>query len=77
MDGPGPPHQGKTYDDELKALTRENGAARRLATVPGIGVINAIALLAAVGDASAFAKGREVIRVGLAHLCWPHHQQTA
>lgn len=33
---------------------------RRLATIPGIGVINATALLAAVGDASAFAKGRDL-----------------
>jgi transposase len=50
----------KAYDDELMALTREDGAARRLATIPGIGVINATALLAAVGDASAFAKGRDL-----------------
>jgi transposase len=34
--------------------------ARRLATVPGIGVINATALLAAVGDGSAFARGRDL-----------------
>ena len=50
----------KAYDDELMALTREDGAARRLATIPGIGVINATALLAAVGDASAFAGGRDL-----------------
>lgn len=49
-----------TYDDELAALTREDALARRLATIPGIGVINATALLAAVGDASAFAKGRDL-----------------
>ena len=48
----------KAYDDELMALTREDGAARRLATIPGIGVVNATALLAAVGDASAFATGK-------------------
>jgi transposase len=47
-----------TYDDELASLTREDEMARRLATVPGIGVINATALLAAVGDGSAFARGR-------------------
>jgi transposase len=50
----------KAYDDELVTLTREDDAARRLATIPGIGVINATALLAAVGDASAFAKGRDL-----------------
>ena len=48
------------YDDELAALTRDDEQARRLATIPGIGVINATALVAAVGDASAFAKGRDL-----------------
>lgn len=50
----------KAYDDELSALTREDEQARRLATIPGIGVINATALLAAVGDGSAFAKARDL-----------------
>lgn len=50
----------KAYDDELAALARENEQARRLATIPGIGVINATALVAAVGDASAFGKGRDL-----------------
>ena len=49
-----------TYDDELAALTRDDELARRLATIPGIGVINATALVAAVGDASAFARGRDL-----------------
>ncbi|PEQ10192.1 IS110 family transposase [Novosphingobium sp. PC22D] len=50
----------RAYDDELAALTREDAQARRLATIPGIGVINATALLAAIGDGSAFAKGRDL-----------------
>ena len=50
----------KAYDDELAALTREDVQARRLATIPGIGVINATALLAAIGDGSAFPKGRDL-----------------
>lgn len=50
----------RAYDDELAALTREDERARALATIPGIGVINATALLAAVGDASTFAKGRDL-----------------
>lgn len=50
----------KAYDDELAALTREDEQARRLATIPGIGVINATALLAAIGDGSAFAKARDL-----------------
>lgn len=48
------------YDDELAALTRDDEMARRLATIPGIGVINATGLLAAIGDASAFARGRDL-----------------
>jgi transposase len=56
----------RAYDDELAALTRENQQARQLATIPGIGVINATALLAAIGDGSAFAKGRDLAaRLGL------------
>ncbi len=50
----------KAYDDELAALIREDVQARRLAAIPGIGVINATALLAAIGDGSAFAKGRDL-----------------
>ncbi len=50
----------KAYDDELAALIREDEQARRLATIPGIGVINATALLAAIGDGSAFAKARDL-----------------
>jgi transposase len=50
----------KADDDELAALTREDDLARRLATIPGIGVINATALLAAVGDAATFGKGRDL-----------------
>jgi transposase len=48
------------YDEELAALTRDDELARRLATIPGIGAINATALLAAVGDAAAFEKGRDL-----------------
>ena len=50
----------RAYDDELAALTRTDEQARRLSSIPGIGIINATALLAAVGDASAFAKGRDL-----------------
>ena len=54
----------QAYDDELAELTREDVQARRLATIPGIGVITA--LLAAIGDGSAFAKGRDLAaRFGL------------
>jgi transposase len=39
-----------SFDAELVSLARTDEAARRLATVPGIGTINATALVAAVGD---------------------------
>ena len=50
----------KAYDDELAALTRDDDQGAPACHIPGIGVINATALLAAVGDASAFAKGRDL-----------------
>lgn len=49
-----------TYDEEFAAITRSDQQARRLSSIPGVGAINATALLAAVGDASAFARGRDL-----------------
>jgi transposase len=46
-------------DDEFAERARTDERARRLATIPGIGVLNATALAAAVGDAAAFARGRD------------------
>jgi transposase len=48
------------FDAEFVALARSDETTRRLATVPGIGPLNATALVATVGDASAFAKGRDM-----------------
>ncbi len=48
------------FDDEFAANARADEAARRVATIPGIGPVNAIALVAAVGDASAFARARDL-----------------
>jgi transposase len=42
---------------------RTDDAGRRLATVPGIGSINATALVAAVGDGRAFARRRDMAAV--------------
>ena len=39
------------FEEEFVARTREDEAARRLITIPGIGVMNATALIAAVGKA--------------------------
>jgi transposase len=45
---------------EFVELVRKDEAARRLTTVPGIGVLNATALVAAVGDVGAFRRGRDL-----------------
>ena len=39
---------------------KRNEAARRLTSIPGIGALNATALVAAIGDAQAFARGRDL-----------------
>ena len=46
--------------DEFAAQAKTDEAARRLATIPGIGVLNATALVAAVGNAATFARGRDL-----------------
>jgi len=48
------------FDAEFVAAARSDETARRLATIPGIGVMNATALVAAVGDARAFARARDL-----------------
>ncbi len=48
------------FDAEFAASARTDDTARRLATIPGIGTINATALVAAVGDAHSFARGRDM-----------------
>jgi transposase len=48
------------FDAEFVRMAREDAAARRLSTIPGIGVINATALTAAVGDARSFGRGRDL-----------------
>ena len=47
------------FDDEFSALARSDADARRLATIPGIGVMNATASLAAIGNGQTFARGRD------------------
>ena len=41
-------------------MARSDPAARRLATIPGVGVINATALVAAIGDCRTFSRGRDL-----------------
>lgn len=45
---------------EFAACARADDTARRLVTIPGIGVLNATALIAAVGDGGAFQRGRDL-----------------
>lgn len=48
------------FDAELAAVARADARARRLTDIPGIRALNATALIAAVGDAATFAKGRDL-----------------
>ena len=57
----------KELDEKIESLNREfielarnHAAARRLTSIPGVGVLNATALIAAVGDASSFARARDL-----------------
>src|SRR5690349_1034488 len=45
------------FDDEFAARVRSDEAARLLATIPGIGILNATALTAAIGSGHAFGAG--------------------
>jgi transposase len=48
------------FDGEFAAHARSDADARRLATIPGIGVLNATALVAAIGNGLSFARGRDL-----------------
>lgn len=48
------------FDTEFSAMARTDDRARRLTGIPGIGALNATALVAAVGSAATFSKGRDL-----------------
>jgi len=48
------------FDAEFAAQARDDARTRRLLTIPGIGPLNATALVAAIGDARTFARGRDL-----------------
>jgi transposase len=50
----------EALDDEFAAQAKTDDSARRLASIPGIGVLNATALAAAVGNVATFAHGRDL-----------------
>ena len=53
-------HRLAEIDRELGELAREHPAARRLATIPGVGPVTATALVAAIGDIGRFHSGRHL-----------------
>jgi len=48
------------FDAEFATMARTDDRARRLTAIPGIGALNATALVAAVGSAATFDKGRDL-----------------
>jgi transposase len=48
------------FDAEFVAFAKRDEDAQRLATIPGIGALNATALTAAIGKGQAFAHGRDL-----------------
>lgn len=49
-----------SFDREFAQAAEQDQQARRLLTIPGVGALNATALVAAVGDAGTFARGRDL-----------------
>jgi hypothetical protein len=52
----------QAYDKELAYIASEDERARRLTSIPVIGVINATTLVAAVGDALAAAERGDILK---------------
>jgi transposase len=50
----------EALNGEFVALAKTDEAARRLVSIPGIGVLGATALVAAIGDGAAFRRGRDL-----------------
>ena len=46
-------------EDELRAIVAKDEACQRLASLPGVGVITASAIVAAIGDGRMFKSGRD------------------
>jgi len=49
-----------SFDDEFTQQAHSYDRARRLLSIPGIGALNATALVASIGDAATFARGRDL-----------------
>lgn len=48
------------FDTEIKVLAGRDPAMKKLSEIPGVGPMIASALVAAIGDGRAFAKGRDL-----------------
>jgi transposase len=48
------------FDAEFATMARTDDRTRRLTSIPGIGALNATALVAAIGNAETFGKGRDL-----------------
>ena len=50
----------ETIELKLKVISEQNEDCQRLLTIPGVGLLTATALIAAIGDISVFKSGREL-----------------
>ncbi|CAC9506350.1 Mobile element protein [uncultured Gammaproteobacteria bacterium] len=50
----------ETLELKLKVISEQNEDCQRLLTIPGVGLLTATALIAAIGDISVFKSGREL-----------------
>ena len=59
------------FEAEFMSFAKENEDARRLTTIPGVGVMTATALIAAIGNAETFEHGRDLAAwLGLVPRQW-------
>jgi transposase len=59
------------FEAEFTSFAKEDEDARRLTTIPGVGIMNATALIAAIGKAETFAHGRDLAAwLGLVPRQW-------
>lgn len=49
------------FDAEFATMARSDDRARRLTSIPGIGALNATALVVAIGNAATITKGRDLV----------------
>lgn len=50
----------KTLEAKLESLSKQNEDCQRLLSIPGVGLLSATAMVASIGDISAFKNGREL-----------------